>query len=56
MKVWRQRAPVTDEVDGAAHVDVHKVNIGVFLQQLSAPSHGVRIPATHLFSNMHTCV
>ena len=41
-------ALVADEVDGAAHVDVDKVDVDRLVQQLRAPRHRVRIPAADL--------
>ena len=32
---------VADKINRAAHVDVHKVNIQVLIQQLGAAAHGV---------------
>ncbi len=32
---------VADEVNGAAHVDVHKVHTQVLIQQLGAAPHGI---------------
>ena len=43
-----QRSLVADEVDGAAHVDIHKVDVQVLIQQLRAAPHGICIAPTHL--------
>lgn len=42
--------PVGDDVDGAAHVNVHKVDINVLVQHLGAPGQGIRKPTAHLHS------
>ena len=39
---------VADEVDGAAHVDVHKTHVQVLVQQLRAAPHGVWKSPAHL--------
>ena len=40
--------PVADEVNGAAHVDVHKVDARVVLDQLRAARQRVRVAAADL--------
>jgi CRISPR/Cas system CMR-associated protein Cmr1 (group 7 of RAMP superfamily) len=56
-RLWRwvclSHAPVDDEVDGAATVDVHKVNRDGFIQQLSALGQVVRMRSAELRKREH---
>lgn len=39
---------LVDEVNGTSRVDVHKVNVGVVVDELGNPRHGVWEAALHL--------
>lgn len=41
-----------DEVNGAAHVHVHKADVKVLLNQLGSPGHGIREATTDLQPSM----
>ena len=51
---------VADEVDGAPHVDIHKVHFQVFIQQLGTAPQGIRKPSADLrqqqFSYLSVCM
>jgi len=37
-----------DQVYGTPHVDIHEVHVGVGVDELSTPRHGVHMATTHL--------
>lgn len=44
----RKKVPVADDIDGAAHVDVHEIHRNLLVQQLAAPRQRVGEPAADL--------
>lgn len=45
---FEKEVPVADDIDGAAHVDVHEIHRNLLIQQLAAPRERIREPATDL--------
>jgi len=45
----QQNPLAADQINGAAHVDIHKVHVTVLLDQLSSTCQGICIATTHLY-------